>query len=54
MDPVTIATAVIQLARVAEVLAKAVQQDGGLTDEQKAQVKAAVQSANDAWDQASK
>ena len=52
MDPTTIAMAAVQLAKVASLLAKMVENDGGLTEEQKAAVKQAVADANTLWENA--
>lgn len=52
MDPVMIATTAIQLAKLSKTIYDMIEQDGGLTDEQKERVKQAVQDANDAWENA--
>lgn len=52
IDPVTGMTLALQLIKGANLLIASVQQEGGLTEEQKAQVRANVQSANDAWEAA--
>ena len=52
MDPLTIATAAVQMAKLADMLITMVEAEGGLTEEQKAEVKAAVTRANQLWESA--